>query len=388
VQGKQWAELDDRTHQVKWYLEETARSVDYIELSNAANSQSWRLHSNHMDFRVGQGRWQWLAQGYWLDPEETTANTAVATTEKQAARAPNRLIQVFGHHTSAVRAATFTRDGRQALSASFDHMVRLWDIKTGEEIDRMAGHNGVIDSMDLSPDGKRILTASWDNHMILWDVASGNRVREFYDDPGFILRDLSFSPDGGSAVTCSDRRDNNTVVSHLLYWDLESGERLREVVAPSPTWSIDWSPTEPWVLSGGTDGLLRLWGTEGSGELRNWTANSGSPIMAVTFSVDGRFALSAGRDSRVVLWNLRTFSKTTELRTTLPEAAAISPDNQRALTGGFDQVMRLWDLASGKEIARLEGHAQTIRSVGFSPDGRQAISASDDGSVRVWQLPP
>src|SRR5207249_3594946 len=52
---------------------------------------------------------------------------------------------------------------------------------------------------------------------------------------------------------------------------------------------------------------------------------------------------------------------------------AISPDGRRALSGGFDATLRLWDLEAGKELHRFKGHTDQVLSVAFSPDGRQAL---------------
>ena len=48
----------------------------------------------------------------------------------------------------------------------------------------------------------------------------------------------------------------------------------------------------------------------------------------------------------------------------------------------------LWDLATGQEVARLEGHTNYVFSLAFSPDGRSLVSGSGDGTVRIWDTEP
>ena len=57
-------------------------------------------------------------------------------------------------------------------------------------------------------------------------------------------------------------------------------------------------------------------------------------------------------------------------------SAAFSPDGARIVTASHDRTARLWDAASGAEIAVLSGHARRVNSAAFSPDGTRIVTAS------------
>jgi WD40 repeat protein len=65
---------------------------------------------------------------------------------------------------------------------------------------------------------------------------------------------------------------------------------------------------------------------------------------------------------------------------------ALSPDEHRAISGGADKTVRLWDLETGTELAKLEGHSEAVRDVAFAPDGKRVASAGQDGTLRLWDL--
>jgi WD40 repeat protein len=64
---------------------------------------------------------------------------------------------------------------------------------------------------------------------------------------------------------------------------------------------------------------------------------------------------------------------------------AFSPDGTILATGGYDNILRLWDVATGRKRADLSGHTEWIESVAFAPDGRVVASGGLDG-VRLWDV--
>jgi WD40 repeat protein/formylglycine-generating enzyme required for sulfatase activity len=64
--------------------------------------------------------------------------------------------------------------------------------------------------------------------------------------------------------------------------------------------------------------------------------------------------------------------------------AVFSPDGKRIVTASFDNTARLWDAASGKELTVLRGHEDSVLRAVFSPDGKRIVTASYDNTARLW----
>jgi RNA polymerase sigma factor (sigma-70 family) len=63
---------------------------------------------------------------------------------------------------------------------------------------------------------------------------------------------------------------------------------------------------------------------------------------------------------------------------------AFSPDGRRAVSASHDGTVRVWDVATGRELRRLQGHTDRVPCAIFSPDGGRILSCSWDGTIRLW----
>src|SRR6266446_7468100 len=71
-------------------------------------------------------------------------------------------------------------------------------------------------------------------------------------------------------------------------------------------------------------------------------------------------------------------------------SVAFSPDGKLLVTGSFDNTLKLWDVASGKELktyAGPQGHTKQVLSVAFSPDGQFIASGGADNTLKIWDVP-
>src|SRR5262249_46400656 len=95
--------------------------------------------------------------------------------------------------------------------------------------------------------------------------------------------------------------------------------------------------------------------------------------------------VTASDDKTARIWDAASGNEIAVLRghEDVVKSAAFSPDGSRIVTASKDKTARIWDTASAKEIAVLRGHEGRV-SAAFSPDGSRIVTASEDKTARIW----
>src|SRR6266516_6508866 len=111
-------------------------------------------------------------------------------------------------------------------------------------------------------------------------------------------------------------------------------------------------------------------------------------LGATCFSHDGAFYAQAEGRGLVEVWNLTRKESVHFWKADgkWVSAMAFSPDGKMIATTGYDFVIRLWDLATGKKKAEefRTSHHAAMSSFAFSPDGSRLVGTMADGAVKLW----
>jgi WD40 repeat protein len=237
-------------------------------------------------------------------------------------------------HTGDILDIAWSPDERLLASgAQGQHMVRFWDIGTGAEM-TIPTMRWMATAVAFSPDGKRFAWAGMDNVVSLHDVTQGFKPAGTLAGATGYQASLMFSPDG----------------------------RL--------------------IVSGGSNGPVRVWRVE-TGELLETLHGHSGGVRFVDFSPDGSLLATGGADRHVIVWNLLANQEVVSLIDFTPgrfAAADFSGDGRRMVTGV--RQFRRWDLDRHK--ATFASADANGLSVAMHPDGESFAGGDDRGEVHIF----
>jgi Tol biopolymer transport system component len=247
----------------------------------------------------------------------------------------------------------------------------------------------------FSPDGQTLATVSGlynrPGELIFWDAASGKERARTTAGKG--IRSLAFSPDGRTLATADYY--SNTVKLR----DPANGAVRLVIETGRANNAVAFSPDSKTLAVAILDRSAVLYDVGTGRELRRFEGHT-DWVPHVAFSPDGRALATGSRDNTAKLWDVATGRERMTLtgHHGLVEFVAFSPDGRTLATASWDRTVKLWEVATGKERATLQGHHFQVLSVAFAPDGRTLVSTSGEatnaiaetndkpGEIKVWDL--
>jgi RNA polymerase sigma factor (sigma-70 family) len=278
----------------------------------------------------------------------------------------------------------FSPDGKTlAAIPAVNPVIRLIDVATQKTLHTIAtGKEEQPVKIAYSPDSKTLISGHSDGSVRFWDVASGAQTRQFRAHSRQIVG-LALSRDGRNlATSCNHHLNGNHTVR---LWETATGKPLLRYPVPEEGIAhVTFSPDSRRVATVSWDGAVCLWEAVSGKLLRRWDR-----FGPLAFTADGKTLVCGGwGDGKIRFLDLVTGNETRQFEAHAEGiwALSLSRDGKALATAGVDQFLRLWDLATGRQLQDFGGKQKgTVRHVALTPDGKLLATASSDYAVRVWE---
>jgi len=83
---------------------------------------------------------------------------------------------------AGVNSVAISPNGQYVAAGSFDAVVRIWDVSTGQLVERLRGHGYSVYSVAFTPDGKGLVSGSRDKTLKFWDLSGMGAVAKHKSD--------------------------------------------------------------------------------------------------------------------------------------------------------------------------------------------------------------
>jgi WD40 repeat protein len=328
-------------------------------------------------------------------------------------------VKTFRAAAERIRDLDFSPDSRRLAVGGYDRVLSEWDLATGEQLLSDTAPQWFVLSVDYCPTDGRLAAARGKALEIVRAGRRGSRGAAkriaLHDSP---VLQVAFSPDGARVATSG---------GGIRVWDVASGLPTASIDAPLKVRGLRFGREGATLIAALEDGAIETWdattgaslgrfelgpsrraqclgGDESvgfavgcaSGEVLLVDPRSGrversailhaGPVVGAALVPGERRAVTAGRDGKVMSWDLDSGASTVLLQHPVPLATvAVSSDGATVAVADEDGAIMFLDRASAtvRSTLRLDGRVYRVE---FLPDGRRIAAACSDGLAHVFDL--
>lgn len=311
--------------------------------------------------------------------------------------APVQAPREWHAHKGGVTSLSLAKNGRLLLSHGEDQALRLWDLKQGKLVKELTPETSEftkIQAAALHPQGEKALIGAEKKEAgraqiyFLFEWLFAEVKPKQFTKYGWPVKGLCYTPGGDSVIVGFADYGGIQRLDATTYEVLGVFSAYVTQVGDSVSLMTARNGFE--VMSSNREGAF-LWDNVTRKLIWQTPSKHQGVIPVAAVSPDGKTVLTSRKSATADVWNLdvNKIDPVRELKghTDNILSMAFAPDSLRAATGSRDRTVRLWEVASGKELGRLEGHTDHVTCLCFLPDGNFLVSGARDGNIRVWKVP-
>ena len=283
-------------------------------------------------------------------------------------------------HTGEVRAVVYDEGSGIVVSAGVDGRLVALDAATGSPRANHKAHDGPIWTMARVPGQPWVVSGGLDGHVRVWRTSNLQLVAEAtaHRHP---VRGIATAPNGKSVASSSDDGE-------LRVWDIgAASHRSINVGALPGAWGLAFDPTGSTIAIGLASGRIRMYDARTLALKPEFAAAHDGSVSRLAFSHDGRWLASGSADRTARVWDAASGRQVALInsRNGTTRSVRFTPDDRSLVVTGWWRLER-WSTDDWRQQTPDLGRAEAWFDADFSADGQRMIAAGEYGSVRMWDL--
>ncbi len=299
--------------------------------------------------------------------------------------------KILTGHTSAVHNLAFNCDGTKIASGSSDTTARVWDVKTGEQVQCLNGHTDIVRNVMFTLDSSKLVSAADDKTVRLWDIEAGAQLQCLkvnYRDK------VIFAPDDTLSIYEPDNKESSSDSNDVTKSATPTQVSQKRQLGDADVRRISNCNHDRTKIAIGYSSIIKIFDNRTNESLMRMNIiNKGytyNPVYSVAFNHDSTKLVSGSYDCIVRLWKVNASDgvllKEFHGHSHYVESVAFNRDSTKIASASSDETIRVWDVESGEQLICLTGHTDRVRGIAFSPNYALLASASSDKTVRIWDF--
>lgn len=260
--------------------------------------------------------------------------------------------QILCDHIDQKNAVSLSPDGHH-MAVGMDHNIQIYNYTTGSLQRVLIEHTSGVTLIRWSADSSKFISGSLDGTIRMWDAKTGEQLQVLRNAINWLnphdwllnfmgksinrVHDVSWTPDG-KYIAFSESRDNV-----IRIWDVEQQTVIREFGGHADAvLSLDWSPDGQWLASGSINGRICMHHRDG--KVHVLKGHNGN-ITSVSFSHDGKYLASGSTDQSIRLWSTETQQELQVLPSpTHARSVKWAPDDTALVSASMKNIVCVWEM--------------------------------------------
>ena len=278
----------------------------------------------------------------------------------------------------APEAAKYVRcslDGKRVVAVG--RTVKVWDVRTDTESEYIPDPHDAVSALALGDDGERMALAYRSGSIEIYDLLTTKKIQSLQGSDDFI-RAIEFGRNQNEIVTAGND-------GAIRYWNLATRKvalTMTGHMASVRFMKHDTNRQE--LISFDADQVLKVWHPQRIEALT--TRLDDSNMDASTFDPTGQYVAWCGLNREINLWDRLTPNTIRKFTAhdKIVQAVAMSQDGKRLVSGGQDQVLRVWNTESGIEEKMVQGYRGKLFKVAIRTHPHRMIIAMTTQPDGIW----